>query len=126
MEVKPVPLDHDQARVLHALLAMQRHSWEQGVASHAAKDLGLHELVGRLAVSAVVRQADWGGLGEMGDDGVMNGPANGEAVLLLAERGEGEAREALDRQLCWLTDEAPRADDGTLFHLRGSREVWVD
>lgn len=119
-------LDPDRTGVLEALLAMQRHSWEQGVAGHAALDLGLRDVAARLATSAIVRQADWGGLGEMGDDGAMNGPANGEAVLLLAERGDAAARQAVDRQLHWLTDNAPRADDGTLFHLRGSRAVWVD
>jgi unsaturated rhamnogalacturonyl hydrolase len=115
-----VVLDPDQNRVLQALLAMQRHSWEQGVASHACLDLGLTELAAVMAADAVTRQRDWGGLGEMGDDGVMNGPANGEAVLAVDDRA------ALDRQLDWLLAVAPRAQDGTLFHMRGSREVWAD
>ena len=34
------------ARVLDALLAMQRQSWEQGVAAQAALDLGRNDLAG--------------------------------------------------------------------------------
>ncbi|MEU1686607.1 glycoside hydrolase family 88 protein [Micromonospora sp. NPDC005707] len=41
---------------------------------------------------------------------------------------EGDQRyaTALDAQLDWLVTRAPRAADGTLFHLLGSRQVWAD
>nr|WP_276610622.1 glycoside hydrolase family 88 protein [Kineococcus siccus] len=35
-------------------------------------------------------------------------------------------RGAHERQLRWLLHDCPRADDGTLFHLEGSRQVWTD
>ncbi|MDP9416890.1 MAG: glycoside hydrolase family 88 protein, partial [Actinomycetota bacterium] len=33
---------------------------------------------------------------------------------------------AYERQLAWLREGAPRAHDGTLFHIEGTRSVWVD
>ena len=108
-------------RVLTAMLAMQRQSWEQGVAAHAALDLGRHDLALLLAEAAVVRQAADGRLGDVdGEDGAVNGAACGEAVL-----AAGFA-DAAHRQLAWLAERAPRAADGTLFHLLGRREVWAD
>jgi unsaturated rhamnogalacturonyl hydrolase len=106
-------------RVLTALLAMQRHSWEQGVAGHAALDLGRHDLAGLLAEAAVTRQAADGRLGG-DDDNVVNGAACGEMVL---RAGFGDAAR---RQLGWLLRDAPRAADGTLFHVLGAREMWPD
>ncbi|WP_375388268.1 glycoside hydrolase family 88 protein [uncultured Amnibacterium sp.] len=122
-----MPLDAQQRAVLRALLGMQRQSWEQGVASHALLDLGLVEDALLLAHDAVVRQTPAGKLGEVDDVGIVNSGACGEAVALAA-RAEpaGPFGAALDRQLAWLLREAPCADDGTLFHIEGTREMWVD
>jgi unsaturated rhamnogalacturonyl hydrolase len=107
-------------RVLTAMLAMQRQSWEQGVAAQAALDLGRHDLATLLADAAVVRQAADGRLADVGEDGSVNGAACGEAVL-----AAGFA-DAARRQLEWLAHDAPRAADGTLFHLLSGREMWAD
>jgi unsaturated rhamnogalacturonyl hydrolase len=123
----PAVLDDMQQRVLTALLAMQRQSWEQGVASHALLDLGLDHLVEVMARDAVTRQTATGKLAEIEDGGIVNSAANAEVVRWAARRsGEAQLTDAFDRQLRWLTHDAPRADDGTLFHLTGTREVWVD
>jgi unsaturated rhamnogalacturonyl hydrolase len=105
-------------RVLAALLGMQRLSWEQGVAAQALLDLGRADLARVLARDAVVRQLPDGRLGEVGERNNVNGAANAEAVL-----AAGYA-DAHARQLRWLAEGAPRAADGTLFHV--GREVWVD
>src|SRR5690348_14586116 len=103
------------------MLAMQRQSWEQGVAAHAALDLGRTDLAQLLADAAVVRQAADGRLGDVdGEDGAVNGAACGEAVLATG------FQDAALRQLTWLAQDAPRAADGTLFHLLSRREVWAD
>jgi unsaturated rhamnogalacturonyl hydrolase len=103
-------------KVLPALLAMQRLSWEQGVASQAALDLGHGNLARALARDAVTRQAPDGRLAAV-EDNIVNGAANAEAVRVAG------FTEAYERQLAWL-DRAPRAADGTLFHV--GREVWAD
>lgn len=114
-------------RVLSALLAMQRQSWEQGIASHALLDLGLDDLAECVARDAATRQTAAGKLGEIEDHGIVNSAALGEVVLWAADRlGDTGLHEAYDRQLHWVRTTAPRADDGTLFHIEGNREVWVD
>jgi len=115
-------------RVLTALLAMQRQSWEQGVAAQAALDLGRDDLALLLAEAAVARQSPDGRLGDVdGEAGAVNGACCGEAVLAAyARTGEEVFAEAARRQLAWLTTAGPRAADGTLFHLLGGREVWAD
>ena len=110
-----------QRRVLSALLAMQRQSWEQGVAAQACRDIGRDDLVRLLAHAAVTRQAADGRLADVdGESGSVNGAACGEAVLVSGFAG------AARRQLDWLVRDAPRDADGTLFHLLGGREVWAD
>lgn len=112
---------------MRALLAMQRHNWEQGVASHAALDSGDVSLALLLAHDAVVRQDEHGMLGATGDGGLVNSGALGEAVATLArEPGSAQAAEALERQRWWLLRHAPRAHSGVLYHLGGVPEVWVD
>lgn len=113
--------------VLHALLAMQRHSWEQGVASHALLDLGRDDLVVPMALDAVTRQTADGRLGELDDSGLVNCGALGEVVHRVASRtGSAECAAGFDRQVRWLVETCPRAADGTLFHLEGTHQVWVD
>ncbi|MGK5678080.1 glycoside hydrolase family 88 protein [Actinoplanes sp. URMC 104] len=105
-------------RVLDALLSMQRLSWEQGVASQAALDLGRTDLARLMAESAVTTQAPDGRLGGA-DDNAVNGAACGEAVV------RAGFTDAAARQLAFLMS-APRAADGTLFHVLGRAEVWAD
>jgi unsaturated rhamnogalacturonyl hydrolase len=120
-------LDANQQRVLGALLAMQRQSWEQGVAGHALLDLGQRDAVAVMARDAVTRQTAAHKLAEIDDHGTVNCAANGEALLWAARSsGEGQLADAFDRQVDWLLTSCPRADDGTLFHIEGTREVWVD
>lgn len=120
-------LDDAGQRVLHALLAMQRHSWEQGVTSHAFLDLGLDDLADVMAHDAVMRQTADGKLAEMGDGGVVNSGSVGEVVRWSSRKhGDRALAEAFDRQVRWLCTDAPRADDGTVFHITGTRQIWVD
>lgn len=123
----PAWLDDQERRVLLALLGMQRQSWEQGVASHALLDLGLDDLADVIAHDAVARQTAAGKLAEIEDRSVVNSAAVGEVVLRASRRAHGpQLAAAFERQVRWLVEDAPRAADGTLFHLEGTREVWAD
>ena len=127
MSAAAATLDPLGDRVLTALLTMQRRSWEQGVASHALLDLGRHDLVAVLARDAVTQQSAAGNLADLDESGAVNSGAVGEAVLTEARRsGDPRLQQAFDAQLRWFSTEAPRADDGTLFHLREIPECWVD
>ncbi|MBN1399590.1 MAG: glycoside hydrolase family 88 protein [Anaerolineae bacterium] len=115
-------------RVARALLTMQRHSWEQGVAAQAFLELGRHDLAVLMAREAVVRQLPDGRLGMVGDPNAVTDPsANGEAVLFAARlTGDPALEAAAKRQLAWLLERAPRTADGTLYHLTHTGQVWVD
>ena len=116
----------DDAAIWAAMLAMQRHSWEQGVASHAALDTGRADAALAMARDAVARATPEGMLGAMGDAGLVNGGSLVEAALALAEVGDLGAAEAAERQRWWLLRFSPRADSGVLYHLAGLDEVWID
>ncbi len=113
-------------RVGLALLAMQRYSWEQGVASQAFLELGQTDLTIQLARDAVRRQTPDGRLACLHEHEATTDPAaNGEAVLLAARlTGEPAFQDAAEAMLAYLLKTAPRAGDGPILHL--DHEVWVD
>jgi len=113
-------------RLWSALLAMQRLAWEQGVTSHAAIDGGLGDLARAIARDAIAHQGADGRLGSTGDAGLVNGGALGECVALLAAEGDEDAATALDRQRWWFLRWSPRDDEGVVWHLPASEEVWAD
>ncbi|WP_024288626.1 glycoside hydrolase family 88 protein [Cellulomonas sp. KRMCY2] len=113
--------------VLTTLLALQRLSWEQGVAGHAALDLGRDDLVRVIADDAVVRQDVDGRLGEVDGGGLVNCGALVEVVeTAWRTTGDERLRDGLSRQLRWFERGCPRAADGTLFHLTGNEQMWTD
>jgi unsaturated rhamnogalacturonyl hydrolase len=122
------PAARVEQRVLGALLAMQRKSWEQGVAGQAFLDLGLGDLAEVVAYDAVLHATPEGRLAEVeGHPSAVNTGALGEVVhAVAARRGDRGLGEAFERLVRWIAEDAPRADDGTLFHLIGSRTVWAD
>ena len=118
-------MDDLQSRVLRTLLSMQRQSWEQGVASQAALDLGEWDLAEAMARDSVTRQNAQGKLAEVDNAGIVNSGAVGEVVAWASVR-DSALRAPFGRQLAWLMRDAPRASDGTLFHIEGTQEIWVD
>jgi unsaturated rhamnogalacturonyl hydrolase len=115
-------------KVRDAMLAMQRASWEQGVAAQALLELGEMPLVVLMAKEAVLRQAKDGRLGDLASgDNVTDPGANGEPVLRTAETtGDPRLREAAQRMLEYFLREAPRSADGTVHHIKSRPELWVD
>jgi len=107
---------------------MQRYSWEQGLAAQAFLELGNSKTAILLAREAVQRQNADGRLAYMHDhEGVTDSAAIGEALFIAAQiTGEPALQTALDAQLNYLLKKAPRAADGTLFHVSDAKEVWVD
>jgi unsaturated rhamnogalacturonyl hydrolase len=115
-------------KVTLALLAMQRHSWEQGVTAQAFLELGDADLVVLLAKDALVRQTDEGRLAVVGsDEGVSDPAANGEAVLYAGKAtGDPAFRAAAERELDYLLHKAPRTPGGVIYHFKNMPQVWVD
>jgi rhamnogalacturonyl hydrolase YesR len=115
-------------QVSQILLTMQRYSWEQGVTAQAFLELGETDIAIRLAREAVQRQGPDGRLALMRDnEGVTDPAANGEALIVAVRiRKEPVLQIALDAMLNYLMKTAPRALDGTLFHVIDAKEIWVD
>ena len=115
-------------QVSQALLTMQRYSWEQGVAAQAFLELGETNTAIMLARDAVQRQRTDGRLACMGDsEGVTDPAANGEALFVAAQiTREPALQAALDAMLNYLLMIAPRASDGTLYHVTAAKEIWAD
>ena len=109
--------DDTRRRALGCLLVGQRHSWDQALLAAVLRDAGETGLLRALADDAVARQLPDGRLAELDPACAVNGAA----LLEFVPPGA-----AADRQLRWLLDDAPRAPDGTLFHLTGSRQAWAD
>jgi len=115
-------------KVSRVLLSMQRYSWEQGVAAQAFFESGDTATAILLARDAVQRQGADGRLALMGDhEGSTDPAANGEALIFAARNTREPALQAaLDNMLSYLLQRAPRAADGTLFHVVDARQVWID
>ncbi|HEX7502897.1 MAG TPA: glycoside hydrolase family 88 protein [Acidobacteriota bacterium] len=115
-------------KVRQAMLCMQRDAWEQGVAAQALLEAGERDLVILLAREAALRQDADGRLATISCwAGVTDAAANGQAVLwAAAESKDSGLQAAADRMLAYLMRKAPRAADGTLFHVSDKPQVWVD
>jgi rhamnogalacturonyl hydrolase YesR len=114
--------------VKSAMLAMQRYSWEQGVAAQALLEMGEQKRVIQFAKEAVLRQRPDGRLANIGNDqGVTDAACVGQAVLYAAQvTGDSALKEATDKMARYLLDTAPRTADGTLHHRTDAPQVWID
>ena len=115
-------------RVTLALLAMQRHSWEQGVAMQAFLESGEQDMVVAMALEAASRSLPDGRTATLGVfDGVTDPCSTGEALWAAAAwTGEDALRTAADRLLAWAMSGAPRTAGGVVYHLIDKPELWVD
>lgn len=131
---RPPPPARDDAlrcgRVRRVMLAMQRASWEQGVAAQACLEEGDWDLATLFAREAVLRQDPSGRLAQLYvDPGVTDAGAAGEAVVFAAlATGDARLREAAERMLGYFLELAPRSAAGVLFHQVPSPdgELWSD
>lgn len=115
-------------KVIRAMLAMQRRSWEQGVAAQALLELGETELAVLLAKDAVVNQLKDGRLGLNEGKGPVADPAsNGEPVLFAAQVTKDQwLQKAAERMLDFLLYQAPKTRNGIIYHNFIENMLWVD
>jgi rhamnogalacturonyl hydrolase YesR len=113
-------------KVAEAALSMQRHSWEQGILAQAFLDMGDRERVILMAKSAIVEKAADGRLAAVG--GGITDPAMGGAAYWRAGELAGDAamQEAARGMLEFVLKKAPRAADGTCYHVANAPEMWSD
>lgn len=111
-----------------AMLSMQRHSWEQGVAMQALWELGDENGALRLAIEAAYRTHDDGRLASIGDMAAQTDPsACGEVLLWASEKFDlPELKTSVDNLLDFNLTKAPRSVDGVLYHMNYDKSFWVD
>ena len=117
------------------MLAMQRHSWEQGVCAQALYEAGREDLWIPMAYDAVKRQNPDGRLALIGGSRAVSDPAaNGEVCLRAYERTRDETfLKGAQGMLDYLENRAPRTKDGIICHNLVSfeegyspRQLWID
>lgn len=115
-------------KVKLALLSMQRHSWEQGVAMQALWELGDEEGAIRLAIEAAYRGHEDGRVASIGNMVAQTDPsACGEVLLWAAKKTQIEAlQHAVDGLLEFNLNKAPRNKAGILYHMNYDQSFWVD
>ena len=122
-------------KVICAMLAMQRHPWEQGVCAQALYEAGQDDLWIPMAYDAIKRQGADGRLAMMGGGAAVSDPAaNGEVCLRAYEKtGDSFFLERARRMLDYLEKTAPRTEDGIICHNQvsfheghSSRQLWID
>jgi unsaturated rhamnogalacturonyl hydrolase len=115
-------------KVKHAMLSMQRATWEQGVAMQAMLESGEKEMVILMAKDAVLRQSKDGRLAMLGEDVALSDAAcPGEAVLWAAKQtGDPVLTEGFNKLLDYILNKAPRNSDGIIYHFSNVPQVWSD
>jgi len=112
--------------VAEAALAMQRHSWEQGILAQAFLDMDDRERVILMAKGAMVEKAADGRLAAIGG-GATDPAMGGTAYWRAAEwTGDPQMQQAARGLLEFVLKKAPRAADGTCYHVFNAPEMWSD
>lgn len=115
-------------KVKMALLSMQRHSWEQGVAMQAFLELGDIDVVIAMANEAAYRSIPDGRVAILGDSTSATDPCStGEALHMAAKITVDETLSAAyDKLLEWALKKAPRNADGIVYHFTDLTQFWID
>ena len=115
------------AKAAAAALAMQRRDWEQGTLAQAFLETGDNANVILLTKAAIVLKTPDGRLAVVGSGSATDPAMGGEAYLLAAKlTGDPAIQAAVQGMLDYILKTAPRAPDGTLYHVFRNPEVWSD
>lgn len=115
-------------RVKRALMSMQRHNWEQGVAAQAFLEAGDRDVAIAMAVEGANRQQADGRCCQLDSSTAVTDPcAIGEALIFACEQtGDPFLFSARGRLLRWALHDAPRTAGGTVYHFTHDEVIWVD
>lgn len=115
-------------KILWAMLCMTRQCWEQGIAAQALIENEEWELAGLLVDDMILRQGSDGRLCNIENtravtDSAFCIPAAYEVGKYI---GSERILKACEKNKRFLLEEAPRAADGTLYHIKGASDIWAD
>jgi unsaturated rhamnogalacturonyl hydrolase len=99
-------------------LAIQRRDSEQGTLAQAFLEAGLVDQLILLTKAAIVQRVP---------DGLADPTMGGAAYWLAGQvTRDPEIQQAVNGLLDWILYKAPRAPDGTLYHVFDHPQVWSD
>ncbi len=115
-------------KVKNALLSMQRHSWEQGVAMQAFLELGDMNVVIAMAKEAAYRCLPDGRLAVLDDSSASTDPCSvGEALhAATQETNDPSLILAHKNLLLWALEKAPSNGKGIVYHFDNLTQFWID
>lgn len=134
-EITPEAYGNKCELVKHAMLAVQRYPWEQGVCAQALWEYGDITTAVAMAHDAVLRQQPDGRLAVINENIAVTDPAaNGEVVWRAYElTGNAMYRDAAGKMMYFLMEKAPRTERGIICHNEVSfhegysaNQIWVD
>ena len=112
----------------NAMLAMQRASWEQGVAIHAMIECADDDMLRLLVNEAILRQTPDGRTCMLGSNNNVTDPvAAGYGILKCYELFSDEKyKQAADKLYDYCKNKAPRNEAGVVYHVNNHKEIWSD
>lgn len=115
-------------KVKIALLAMQRHSWEQGVAAQGFLEQGDMDIVIAMVKEAAYRHLPDGRTAVLDNSTASTDPCSvGEALLTAANvTGDPHLLDAHEKLLNWALNLAPTNEKGIVYHFADSKQFWID
>lgn len=115
-------------RIKYAMLCNARQCWEQGIAACAVAELDEMDLLVPMCHDIVTRQREDGRLCDVENTPTLTDPALCIAPVLKAGRFTGDPRfsKAAEKNIRYLLERAPRNEQGILYHMVDSHEIWAD
>lgn len=117
-----------ERKVKTAMLCMTRQCWEQGIAAEALLETEDFEALGIVVYDMVLRQSADGRLCNVEDTpAVTDSSFCIPPTFLYGKKiGNETYRKAAEQNIKYLLHQAERSEDGILFHIRGTSEIWAD
>lgn len=121
-------LTRKEEAVLDAMLCMTRQCWEQGITAQTLMELGEMDRLTVVVHDMVQRQGSDGRLCVIEDTLAVTDSAF--CIPAVYETGRRLNREdyveAAQKNVRFLLEHAQGADDGTLYHISDTTQVWAD
>ncbi len=117
-------------KVIKALLSFQRRCWEHGEAMQALYEYGAYDELIVMAKQAIVMSLPDGRVCiQNGDEReLVTDPCCAGEGLLAAWKltGDSQFKRAFDQMLHYALHEAPRNENGIVYHVTRAPEFWLD
>ncbi len=115
-------------KVKQAMLCMTRQCWEQGIAAQALLELQDEKDLELVVHDIVLRQSEDGRLCNVESTPAITDSSFGiYAALTVGKKNNNKMYlEAAKKNVIFLLKHAERSEDGVIYHMENSQEIWAD